>query len=45
MLDAVATLARSAAEGVPGSIAALQAEIDRRMRRIPTRLNSYGYDR
>src|SRR5947207_9144201 len=45
MLDAVATLARTAAEGVPGSIAALQAEIDRRMRRIPTRLNSYGYDR
>src|SRR5947207_12784456 len=44
MLDAVATLARTAAEGVPGSIAALQAEIDRRMRRIPTRLNSYGYD-
>jgi 1-acyl-sn-glycerol-3-phosphate acyltransferase len=44
MLDAVATLARSAAEAVPGSIAALQAEIDRRMRRIPTRLNSYGYD-
>jgi len=44
MLDAVATLARSAAEAVPGSIAALQAEIDRRMRRIPTRLNSFGYD-
>ncbi len=29
---------------LPGGILALQREIDERLRRIPTRLNSYGYD-
>jgi len=37
MLEGIGTLVRSV--GAP-----LQAEIDARMRRIPTRLNSFGYD-
>jgi 1-acyl-sn-glycerol-3-phosphate acyltransferase len=37
MLESIETLVRSV--GAP-----LQAEIDARMRRIPTRLNSFGYD-
>jgi 1-acyl-sn-glycerol-3-phosphate acyltransferase len=37
MLESIGTLVRSV--GAP-----LQAEIDARMRRIPTRLNSFGYD-
>jgi 1-acyl-sn-glycerol-3-phosphate acyltransferase len=37
-------LSRAAVDVLPGSIGALQREIDERMRRIPTRLNAYGYD-
>ncbi len=37
MLEGIGTLVRSV--GAP-----LQAEIEARMRRIPTRLNSFGYD-
>ena len=44
MLDAVSSLSRALTDGLPRSIAAIQAEIDERMRRIPTKLNSYGYD-
>jgi len=44
MLSTVATLARIVTDGVPGSITALQRDIDERMLRIPTRLNPYGYD-
>jgi 1-acyl-sn-glycerol-3-phosphate acyltransferase len=44
MLSTVGTLARIVTDGIPGSITALQREIDERMLRIPTRLNPYGYD-
>jgi 1-acyl-sn-glycerol-3-phosphate acyltransferase len=44
MLGNLATAARALADSVPGSITALQRVIDERMQRIPTRLNSYGYD-
>ena len=44
MLSTVATLARIVTDGVPGSITALQRDIDERILRIPTRLNPYGYD-
>ena len=37
------TLPHSLAQVLPG-IPALESEIESRMRRIPTRLNSYGYD-
>jgi 1-acyl-sn-glycerol-3-phosphate acyltransferase len=44
MLSSVTTAARALADAVPGSVTALQRVIDERMQRIPTRLNSYGYD-
>ena len=44
MPSTVGTLARIVTDGIPGSITALQREIDERMLRIPTRLNPYGYD-
>jgi 1-acyl-sn-glycerol-3-phosphate acyltransferase len=44
MLGNLATAVRALADAVPGSITALQRTIDERMQRIPTRLNSYGYD-
>ncbi len=44
MLASVTTAARALADAVPGSVTALQRVIDDRMQRIPTRLNSYGYD-
>jgi len=44
MLGTVTSAIRALADGVPGSITALQRVIDERMQRIPTRLNSYGYD-
>jgi len=31
-------------QGLPASFAGIQREVDARMRRIPTRLNSFGYD-
>jgi 1-acyl-sn-glycerol-3-phosphate acyltransferase len=45
MLETAAALARVVTESVPGSIVALQRDIEDRMLRIPTRLNAYGYDR
>jgi 1-acyl-sn-glycerol-3-phosphate acyltransferase len=51
MLEAVATLPRATralssalCELVAPPLRALEAEIEERMRRIPTKLNSYGYD-
>ena len=44
MVSTVGTLARIVTDGIPGSITALQRDIDERMLRIPTRLNPYGYD-
>jgi 1-acyl-sn-glycerol-3-phosphate acyltransferase len=43
MLEAITTLPRSLANAMPG-IPALEREVESRMRRIPTRLNTYGYD-
>jgi len=40
----LATLSRGATRTLPHTLHALEREIDERMARIPTRLNSYGYD-
>jgi 1-acyl-sn-glycerol-3-phosphate acyltransferase len=42
--DVFAGLSRSAADWLPGAVHSLEAEIEERMLRIPTRLNAYGYD-
>jgi 1-acyl-sn-glycerol-3-phosphate acyltransferase len=41
---ALASLSRRASGLLPGTIRSLQAEVDARLKRIPTRLNAYGYD-
>jgi 1-acyl-sn-glycerol-3-phosphate acyltransferase len=44
MFAAFGNLSRLAAAALPGSLGALRAELAARLRRIPTRLNEYGYD-
>ena len=44
MLDSLAALTRAATDVMPAAIRSLEAEIDERMLRIPTKLNAYGYD-
>ncbi|HJQ83552.1 MAG TPA: lysophospholipid acyltransferase family protein [Candidatus Binatia bacterium] len=44
MLGVVSSVAQAAVGALPVSFAAIQREVDERMQRIPTRLNSYGYD-
>ena len=44
MLETVTALSRTVTEALPASLAAIRRDVDERMRRIPTRLNSYGYD-
>jgi len=42
--QAVGALTRTVTEVLPETIFDLQGQIEERMRRIPTRLNAYGYD-
>ena len=42
--QAVGALTRTATEVLPETIFDLQRQIEARIRRIPTRLNAYGYD-
>jgi 1-acyl-sn-glycerol-3-phosphate acyltransferase len=44
MLNALTSLSERAAEMLPQTVWDLQAEVDARILRIPTRLNPYGYD-
>ena len=44
MLGTLSALARPVTDLLPQPIWDLQAEIEERMRRIPTKLNAYGYD-
>ncbi len=44
MLDALASLSQALTARLPPSVLDLENEIDERLLRIPTRLNSYGYD-
>jgi len=44
MLDVVARLGRSASDLLSDNVFNLDREITERLRRIPTRLNAYGYD-
>jgi 1-acyl-sn-glycerol-3-phosphate acyltransferase len=44
MLQALSSLGRSAADLVSDNVFDLDREITERLRRIPTRLNAYGYD-
>jgi 1-acyl-sn-glycerol-3-phosphate acyltransferase len=44
MLDALATFTRTATDVMPSAFRSIEAEIDERMLRIPTKLNAYGYD-
>jgi len=44
MLDAVSSLTEALTARLPPSVLDLEQEIDDRLLRIPTRLNSYGYD-
>jgi 1-acyl-sn-glycerol-3-phosphate acyltransferase len=44
MLQAVSTLTRAASDLLGDSVFNLDREITERLRRIPTRLNAYGYD-
>jgi 1-acyl-sn-glycerol-3-phosphate acyltransferase len=42
--QAVGTLTRTVTEVLPETVFDLQGQIEERIRRIPTRLNAYGYD-
>jgi 1-acyl-sn-glycerol-3-phosphate acyltransferase len=44
MLGTLSALARPVTDLLPQPVWDLQAEIEERMRRIPTKLNAYGYD-
>jgi 1-acyl-sn-glycerol-3-phosphate acyltransferase len=44
MFAAFGTFSRLAAAALPGSLGGLRTELAERLRRIPTRLNEYGYD-
>jgi len=44
MLDVVAKLGRAASDLLGDNVFSLDREITERLRRIPTRLNAYGYD-
>jgi 1-acyl-sn-glycerol-3-phosphate acyltransferase len=45
VLHALSGVSRQLTDLLPETVWDLQQEIDERMRRIPTRLNAYGYDR
>jgi len=44
MFTVFGSLSRLAAAALPGSLGSLRGELAARLRRIPTRLNEYGYD-
>lgn len=44
VFSTVGSLSRAAASAFPGTLGPLQRELSTRLRRIPTRLNEYGYD-
>jgi len=44
LFGAFGALSRLSATALPGSLGALRRELGSRLRRIPTRLNEYGYD-
>ena len=44
LFGAFGALSRLSANTLPGSLGALRRELGSRLRRIPTRLNEYGYD-